>query len=717
MTDIQFYWITRESLEHHTCWGNLLASSAAGCHLCSLFLNTRETSIGFLDKDYEGVQLYVVPERQSAQENGIKIYLTNSKTWQKNDLASRPVSYVVLFLHTRDEVITSRKLRRACYTLLERDIKWRASTSSETDLQNISKWLKHCLDHHQHCRQSLMGQRPTRLLDLEPGFTSDDLRLTLASDCENLPYVTLSYSWGKSASVILTDECYDEFKSRIELKRLPKTIREAIEICRRLSIRYLWVDALCIIQGNSNDFTKEISRMGSIYAGSLFTIAAADSINSESGCFRDRMPLKQEPCRIWEEKDHTAWFVTEEDFCHVEQHILDARSWVYQERLMSPRTVHFCRNDVMWECREQRICERCSRGDPVFLEATDSERPDRKNIFKLLHGNREQFEDTGEFQRIWSSILHEYSQTVLSNDDDRLSALAGIAQIPQQILHQESSFGMWYSFLADDILWYTLKEFHQEGAPRDYNSLRQNPKVPSWSWIGLRDIIVNLTERRTFSLELTKTVYCVEFSELPVRTGFESISGITKKLSQPVALRLRSRLIECRPIPMEKAPQNDFKDFWQWILVPVKRDLSPKMEEYEASLWKAWLADEACLAPQPDPLEVYPLSKIEYHPDVEPMRPQVVFCCPLKRIFHDKPTKPVLLDYGLVLEPIESYKNRFRRIGAYLEGTMPFQMEHLGLEYPKVGVTPYNSQEWIQAMSHQMIICGLNEPMVDIEIF
>lgn len=51
-----------------------------------------------------------------------------------------------------------------------------------------------------------------------------------------------------------------------------------------------------------------------------------------------------------------------------------------------------------------------------------------RNIFKMLSGDNEEPDSVAEFQKVWSSMLHEYSQTVLSNDDDRLSVLAGIAQ-------------------------------------------------------------------------------------------------------------------------------------------------------------------------------------------------------------------------------------------------------------------------------------------------
>jgi len=44
---------------------------------------------------------------------------------------------------------------------------------------------------------------------------------------------------------------------------------------RKLGVRYLWVDSLCIIQGNTADGQLESSRMGDVYRNSYLTITAS----------------------------------------------------------------------------------------------------------------------------------------------------------------------------------------------------------------------------------------------------------------------------------------------------------------------------------------------------------------------------------------------------------------------------------------------------------
>ena len=72
----------------------------------------------------------------------------------------------------------------------------------------------------------------------------------------------------------------------ISMRSLPRTFRDAVVATRKLSIRYLWIDSLCIIQDDENDCQRESSYMVSIFQNEYLTLAATASSDNSGGCFR-----------------------------------------------------------------------------------------------------------------------------------------------------------------------------------------------------------------------------------------------------------------------------------------------------------------------------------------------------------------------------------------------------------------------------------------------
>jgi hypothetical protein len=86
-------------------------------------------------------------------------------------------------------------------------------------------------------------------------------------------YATLSYCWGEAQKLLLlTTAVLKAWKERPPVENLSRSLQDAIEVTRALEIRYLWVDALCILQNDPSDKT-EIERMGEIYKNSLLRAA------------------------------------------------------------------------------------------------------------------------------------------------------------------------------------------------------------------------------------------------------------------------------------------------------------------------------------------------------------------------------------------------------------------------------------------------------------
>jgi hypothetical protein len=92
-------------------------------------------------------------------------------------------------------------------------------------------------------------------------------------------YLALSYVWGKSEApqVQLCQSNLDLLKQSITdtVIPLPRTITDAIEVCRKLDQRYLWIDRLCIIQDDAIEIkTAQLNEMGKIYQLAKYVIVA-----------------------------------------------------------------------------------------------------------------------------------------------------------------------------------------------------------------------------------------------------------------------------------------------------------------------------------------------------------------------------------------------------------------------------------------------------------
>ncbi|KAK7977075.1 hypothetical protein PG988_004565 [Apiospora saccharicola] len=156
-----------------------------------------------------------------------------------------------------------------------------------------STWLDICRNKHEKCKKKLSGalvdeelgpELPTRILDLgDP--TARNLAL-LESKGRRGEYCALSYCWGPpdSQTFLTTTETLHDRLRGIDFGALPKTFQDAVQITRSLGMRYLWIDGLCIIQGDKDDWESEAGRMGAVYENASLVIAASGSASAQ-GCF------------------------------------------------------------------------------------------------------------------------------------------------------------------------------------------------------------------------------------------------------------------------------------------------------------------------------------------------------------------------------------------------------------------------------------------------
>lgn len=195
---------------------------------------------------------------------------------------SRTVTGEEIYLVTAESEwqTNSRVFRLVCSILIPTDdpaakyISGRLGSKEElsaAELNAIHTWLKaEGIDG----RGASLPELPRRVIEVSAG-DSTPCCLYQSQEGERAEYVALSYCWGPGAQQLTT------MSSNItdHLAALPsglgRTILDAIHVCRKIGMRFLWVDALCIIQDDDDDKLDQIAGMGSIYRCSTLTIVAA----------------------------------------------------------------------------------------------------------------------------------------------------------------------------------------------------------------------------------------------------------------------------------------------------------------------------------------------------------------------------------------------------------------------------------------------------------
>lgn len=72
---------------------------------------------------------------------------------------------------------------------------------------------------------------------------------------------------------------------------MPLNFQDAVTATRNLGLRYLWLDSLCIIQDDTNDWMKEAARIDRVYEGAYLTIVATSSASTREGfLYREKVP-------------------------------------------------------------------------------------------------------------------------------------------------------------------------------------------------------------------------------------------------------------------------------------------------------------------------------------------------------------------------------------------------------------------------------------------
>lgn len=346
----------------------------------------------------------------------------------------------------------------------------RSPAGSAPYFQLLREWLRGC-EKHQKCRKRI-SYWPTRVIFVGG---PDPNKLELQEQASGEDYIALSHCWGTPADeekkrFCTTPENYqDRVKNGFSYDNLPKTFQDAVQVTRGLRKEYLWIDSLCIIQGDKEDWQNEAGHMEEVFASAYCTIAASSAPDWKDG-FLER-DLSPQYFQIEDSSGRQVYVCDNtDDFSKdVDEGPLNKRAWVLQERVLSRRTIHFSAKQTYWECAKGVLCENftslvCPPGRQHFI--LDPNFPERLR--------ESGYDRTVDFIKF---LFKKYSQCGLTNESDRDTAISGLVKRIKSALQTEGRYGVFQCFFSSLLLWKRCDE--EKTDPIVY----EGRMVPSWSWM------------------------------------------------------------------------------------------------------------------------------------------------------------------------------------------------------------------------------------------
>lgn len=279
---------------------------------------------------------------------------------------------------------------------------------------------------------------------------------------------------------------------------------------RELGVEYLWIDRLCIIQADENDFKTQTSKMHEIYGNATLTIAAASAASEKDRILVER-GLNWQSYNLNMKIDHVGSIPIKfrrrthelgKESRGGDYGRISTRAWIWQERLLSSRTVFFTPTALKFECRRHAVWE--GFGPAVKGHSWSAK------LDNVTHSS-------------WTTQVEEYTGRDITRPSDRLPAMEAVMRRIAQNKGWSPLWGMWTNVLVESLCW------QSKTADNDRHILcRMNPAyyAPTWSWASVDGPISYVSARGMGGLEAhDPLVYDLEVRSVNAGSGLIRVAG------------------------------------------------------------------------------------------------------------------------------------------------------------------------------------------------
>ncbi|KAJ4986560.1 hypothetical protein SVAN01_07996 [Stagonosporopsis vannaccii] len=359
--------------------------------------------------------------------------------------------------------------------------------SSACAIKKVQGWLTGCEERHSICTDysSQVRSLPRRLLHI---VGPDTICLVVPS--QPTKYSALSYCWGQSVQPKTTRKNQFSRLQYFNCREFPQTLKDAIYFTYSLGVEYIWIDCLCIVQDDADDWAAEAARLADIYSGAWVVLAATRSNDVAQGFLQSRpKPVdvsipraRKDPLRLQARNVSNHSFYGET--VDMERLPLFQRGWCMQERLLACRIIHFLPDEIFYECRQDSRCE-CGLSREI--------RPGRgfqKTLWPSLEdptSSRHHYPNGDAYTcwDQWHAIAQSFSKLQLTYAYDALPALSGIAK--RALLLRPGTYlaGVWEIGIAFHLSWRRCDATPETKCLEEIGV----EITPTFSWISCRSPI------------------------------------------------------------------------------------------------------------------------------------------------------------------------------------------------------------------------------------
>lgn len=355
-------------------------------------------------------------------------------------------------------------------------------------IERIKSWMRICEKEHGPTCASVWRNR--NVTDELPAGARmiDVVKMAIVKVPRGCRYVALSYVWGDNINseaykTVSMNVAQRSQRGSLEGVELPRTICDAIKLVRKLGERYLWVDAMCIIQDDADDKATQIAGMHLIYGLAVLTILNAGSssvITPLPGLEPGSRPELQHIERIQSLSLAVPLRMLTETLAASKW---NTRGWTFQEVILSRRRLFFTNEQVFFQCQRdvfsEDVISESSTETALYPGYRSSNIPGilKKHALKGFVDPNENDNWSFTFQQ----IIESYTRRLLTDPADIYNAVFAILTMFFSHLDVKEAFlfGMLVSTFEDCMLWQPALD-----APAHARRVISELVTPSWSWIG-----------------------------------------------------------------------------------------------------------------------------------------------------------------------------------------------------------------------------------------